>query len=336
MYRKLIKIAILLVYLVIVAGAVVRMTGSGMGCPDWPKCFGYYIPPTEKADLIWKENHFYEKDQVIILENTLQVAKSDFTSNSSFDKNNWETYTKHDYAAFNATHTWVEYANRLVGALAGFAVLLMALFSFKQKRKLVFLSWLAVLLMGFQAWLGAVVVYSVLAPVKITIHMLMAFVIVGLLLYLLYESGAKTSKKIYPRKLKTLLWLTLILFLIQVVLGTQVRQFIDEQIKVLGYQKDLWLANANLIFYIHRSTSLLLMLLSFWIFYINKKQQLRIGLLNTQLLLILIGIISGVLMAYFDFPFTTQAIHLVVSSLIFGTLFYVILQVNYPEKSINS
>ena len=35
-FRKIAKTALILVYLVIIAGAVVRMTGSGMGCPDWP------------------------------------------------------------------------------------------------------------------------------------------------------------------------------------------------------------------------------------------------------------------------------------------------------------
>ena len=106
------KTALILVYLVILAGALVRMTGSGMGCPDWPKCFGYYIPPTDQKELEFTPNKAYDKGQVIIKNEGLLVAKSDFTAAASFSENNWEAYTKHDYAIFNPAHTWIEYINR--------------------------------------------------------------------------------------------------------------------------------------------------------------------------------------------------------------------------------
>jgi cytochrome c oxidase assembly protein subunit 15 len=117
------KWALISVYLVIFAGSVVRMTGSGMGCPDWPKCFGYLIPPTEREQLDWKTNNFYEEGNVIILDNTLQVATKNFQSGEQINMENWEQYTKHDYTTFNTTHTWVEFINRLLGAIAGLVVL---------------------------------------------------------------------------------------------------------------------------------------------------------------------------------------------------------------------
>ncbi|HBY70084.1 MAG TPA: heme A synthase, partial [Flavobacteriaceae bacterium] len=126
MYRKWVKIALVLVYLVIIAGAMVRMTGSGMGCPDWPKCFGYYIPPTDVTELQWQPERSFKKGQVIIKDEALQVAAKDFTTGNTFSRNNWNLYTKHDYATFNVWHTWIEYINRLFGALSGIAVLIMA------------------------------------------------------------------------------------------------------------------------------------------------------------------------------------------------------------------
>ncbi|MEL6812192.1 MAG: COX15/CtaA family protein, partial [Bacteroidota bacterium] len=181
MYRKSVKVALILVYLVIIAGAMVRMTGSGMGCPDWPKCFGYYIPPTDASELEWDANRDFKKGQVIIVEESLKVAATDFTTGEVYSETNWKNYTKHDYAIFNVWHTWIEYINRLIGALSGLAILIMAFLSIKKwsvRKRITYLSFLSVGLIGFQAWLGATVVYSVLAPVKITLHMVMALVIV--------------------------------------------------------------------------------------------------------------------------------------------------------------
>ena len=106
-YKYFLVLSLVLVYLVIAAGAIVRMTGSGMGCPDWPKCFGYLIPPTERAQLDWKADHSYQKGQVIIVKESLRVAPKDFISNKEYTPENWEIYTKHDYAIFNPTHTWI-------------------------------------------------------------------------------------------------------------------------------------------------------------------------------------------------------------------------------------
>lgn len=332
-FQKITKIALVLVYLVIVAGALVRMTGSGMGCPDWPRCFGYYIPPTEISELQWSPNHEFRKGMVIIKDEKLWVAKETFTTGAEYNPAHWEEYTKHDYAEFNPVHTWVEYVNRLFGALAGVAVFIMAVASFtfwRKKTNIILLSWLAVFLMGFQAWLGATVVYSVLNPVKITVHMVMALVIVAIILHILDKSKEMAhSAPVFKNDkiFKVLLWISLLLTLVQVVLGTQVRQFVDEQVRALGYDNmDVILDNPVMAFYFHRTFSFVVFGVNLWLFMRNKKWGLGYRKASWVMVLLLIEILSGVLMYYADFPFGMQSVHLVAASVLFGIQYYMILE----------
>jgi heme a synthase len=122
-FLKVASVTLVLLYLVIIAGSIVRATGSGMGCPDWPKCFGYYIPPTNPAQIEFQESHEYKKSMMIIVKDTLWLSKADFTSAKKFDYSNWEKYPVHNYAKFFVMQTWVEYVNRLIGAVNAFALL---------------------------------------------------------------------------------------------------------------------------------------------------------------------------------------------------------------------
>lgn len=339
-YVKVARLTLILVYLVIAAGAIVRMTGSGMGCPDWPKCFGYVIPPTEESQLIWAPGKSFSKGQAIIWEETLLMANSDFKTAQQFEMSNWVTYEKHDYATFNVFHTWTEYINRLLGALAGLGTFVLALLSLKFLRarpKITLLSFLALFAMGFQGWLGAIVVYSVLAPVKITIHMVMAFAIVALLLYLIYLTTTPNAIHKKNKTVRTLVIVALIMTLIQVILGTQVREFIDTQIKALGdHNQGNWLSDPDLTFYIHRSFSILVVAINLYIFYLIRKLSLGYNNIRWILALILIEIASGIAMNYFDFPFGSQAIHLLMAAFLFGLQFYLFLEVNSRRKAMIS
>ncbi|HJY13181.1 MAG TPA: COX15/CtaA family protein, partial [Flavobacterium sp.] len=295
------KTALVLVYLVIVAGALVRMTGSGMGCPDWPKCFGYYIPPTDLKELTWEPNRAFEKGQVIIKDESLLVAKDNFTTETSFDPSHWEKYTKHDYALFNPLHTWIEYINRLCGALAGMACFFMAIASFrfwKQNKRITLLSWLVVFMMGFQAWLGAKVVYSVLNPIKITVHMVMALVIVAVILYIIQLARPKLATVKYSSTFRNVLLFSLLLTLIQVAIGTQVRQLVDEQVKNGLTASILWLQNPSVTFYVHRSFSILVLLVNLYLYVRNTKFGLGFSKINWVVAIIGVEILTGMAMAY--------------------------------------
>ena len=321
-YNFLLIFSVILVYLVIAAGATVRMTGSGMGCPDWPKCFGYIIPPSDRSQLDWKKRHNYKKGQIIIVNESLYVAINDFTSTKIYNSQNWVAYTKHEYSVFNSTHTWVEFLNRLLGAVAGFVTLLLfitSIFKFKKDYLKTLFSFFVILGMGFQAWLGKLVVDSNLMSYKISTHMGMALLIILLLVFLLERENQ--SKIDFPKKksFKILILLSLILTVFQIGFGVQVREFVDIQTDYLGIEnKANWLAKAPILFYIHRSFSLIVLALNSFLGITLLKNGTIPPVFKCIILFIGLEILTGIMMYYFHFPFSTQPIHLLLASLLFG------------------
>ncbi|OCK43627.1 cytochrome oxidase assembly protein [Tenacibaculum soleae] len=338
-FPLIVKISLIAVYLIFLAGSVVRMTGSGMGCPDWPKCFGYYIPPTSEEQITWQANTTYEKGMIIVKNEALFVAENDLKTAEKFNSNNWVKYTKHSYAKFNKFHTWTEYINRLASVLAGFPFLFLIFVSTKfwrEKKLITLLSFGAFFLMLFEAWLGKTVVDSNLKPTIITIHMVAGLVIIALLLWLHFivskdktttDALEKTTLKKHSSLFNKLLIISVVFSLIQIAMGTQVRQFIDEQVKLFGFDnKQYSLLNPSFKFYFHRSFTIAIVLVNLGIFYLNQIKDLGYKLVNWIVFLIFLETITGILMYYADFPIGTQAIHLLSGAILFGLQFYLWLQ----------
>ncbi len=276
LYNSLCKITIILICLVICAGGFVRMTGSGMGCPDWPKCFGYWIPPTNISDLPLNYKEIY--------------------SDRGYDK-----------LDFNVFNTWTEYLNRILGLLSGiFCFVLLCVSFFINNRWLILSTFCLVILMGFQGWMGAVVVYSVLAPLKITIHMLIALLIVSVLLYL-YRITA--IERISKNNLKNIwIWLALLVSTIQIIFGTQVRESVDILLK--NYDKTDIIHQLAAPFTIHKSIAVLVFLSNTLLFlyyrnWINVYYERQLIVLTILLLFL-----TGMLMTYYSLMGFFQLLHL--------------------------
>lgn len=339
-FPKIVTIALISLYLIFLAGSIVRMTGSGMGCPDWPKCFGYYIPPTSEEEISWKPNTEFKKGYIIVKDEALYVADKDLTTGSEFDSQNWSPYTKHDYAVFNTFHTWTEYINRLVSVLAGFVFLFLVYGStkyWKEKKSIPLLAFAAFFLMLFEAWLGKTVVDSNLTPTRITIHMVVGLIIIALLIRLkfivrLHLDKTSTQHK-FNKLFYKLLIVSVIFSLVQIAMGTQVRQFIDEQVKILGFEnKNYSLMNPSFKFYFHRSFTIAIVLVNFGMLYLNQIKKLGYKLVNWIIFLIFLETITGILMYYAEFPLGTQAVHLMSGALLFGFQFYLLMQANRVKK----
>lgn len=325
-----------LLYILIAAGSIVRSTGSGMGCPDWPKCFGYLIPPTDISPLTFTEGRTFEKGQMVIANDTLWVATSATVAGASLDRNVWIKYPKHDYSKFNARHTWIEYINRLIGALTGIFVFIMFILSIRLKnRKLIVASLVVVLFTGFQAWLGAKVVASNLAPLKITTHMAMAFVILLLVVYILFSLKSLTSiqNRINNKTLKKAVLALFVFTFIQMIVGTQVRQDIDRfSHQLVNLPRQSWIDGLGILFMGHKNMALFIIIGTFW--FLKKMKQAGIDVafpFNALLAITLTEFGIGLCLNYLGLPWFLQPAHLVLAGMILSIQFYLVMLLNQRE-----
>lgn len=301
LYNSFCRFTIYSIFLVICAGGFVRMTGSGMGCPDWPKCFGSWIPPTNISDLPANYKEIY--------------------SNRGYDK-----------LDFNVFNTWAEYLNRLLGALAGLFCVGLLLISIKNwihnknryNKYLILYSGILVFLMGFQAWMGALVVYSILSPFKITIHMLIALLIVALLIFLYQHTNLRSSRK--TRSYIETKWLifAISILLLQIILGTQVRESIDELLH--SHNKGDVISELSNIFNFHKTIALLVLFSNGIILFYYRKAIRHVFELQGIVVIICLLFFTGLFMNYQAFLGIYQWIHLISAVSLFMCQFSLVLK----------
>jgi cytochrome c oxidase assembly protein subunit 15 len=210
-----------------VIGGLVRSTGSGMGCPDWPKCFGEYIPPTSDTDLPSNYEEYFKEQRV---KKTKRFAA--LLQTLGFDKKAEEIANSsqlQETHKFNVVKAYVEYINRLWGALTGVVVFICFILSIKYLRSNPKIFWLT--LAGFifvfiNALLGAVVVNSNLIGGVVTAHFIAAFASIAFFI-LARRYAVELEVDLLDKRTKQTGVLMLALSTVQVIIGAEVREVYD-------------------------------------------------------------------------------------------------------------
>jgi cytochrome c oxidase assembly protein subunit 15 len=288
--------------ILIAVGSLVRVSGAGLGCPDWPRCWGCWFPPSSIDGI----DPAYLKERGISIED------------------------------FNPVKMWIEYTNRLVGVTIGFLVLLTCFraLPYRQTRPRIFWgALLAVFLVGFSGWLGGQVVKSGLKPGIITLHMVSAMMLLCVLLYITFLAISTGPTLTLPHPIhRRLIQLSTLLFIVialQMLLGTQVREAVDPYIKnAAGIDRNAWMTTIGWIDHIHRSFSWLVIVASGIFLHTVHKHNITgffRNLTHTNICLIFLQTIFGILLAYGGLPRAFQVLHLFTAALLISAIFALLL-----------
>ena len=267
-------------YFLILVGGLVRASGAGLGCPDWPRCFGSWIPPASAASLP-----------------------------PGFDP-----------SQFNPALMWTEYLNRLLGVTVGLLILATAISAWRHHRHQPRILWTTVaafLLVGFEGWLGGRVVAHELAAWIVTAHLIVAIVIVQLLLYATVEATRPVGGGMLKNEGR-LAMLLILLTLVQAGVGTQVRGHLETALDA-GVARDVALSTVGRLDYLHRDLAFGVVLGAalFTLWLLSRRSPLVQWSL-VVLTLAVLQIALGIVMAYGSLIPAAQVGHLTIASLLLG------------------
>ena len=308
-----------------------------MGCPDWPKCFDQYIPPTAVDQLPADYKEKYIAGRLKKNEKFAQYLES-------MGKKDLADQIRHDKTIalpeeFNPAKTWTEYVNRLAGVALGIFLIITAIRSFiyrKTATRVFVLSVLNIVVVGFQGWLGSIVVSTNLMQWVVTVHMLLALVILAILIYTYtYAKHLHKERSVIMYRilwLKGFLTFTIIISIAQIVLGTEVREIIDAIAKSLNFEaRNTWISKVGDMLVYHRDLAILVAVCNFVVYkmvidrFSGKAWPLMTA--NYILITLFVQIGSGFLLSYFSLPPYAQTVHLLFSMIMFSLQFYLFLLV---------
>lgn len=291
-FQKLALATTISTYLLIAVGGLVRAAGAGLGCPDWPRCFDRWIPPTHVSQV---PPHI-------------------------------------DPALFNFAKAWTEYVNRLIGVSVGiliFATVVLAIRHHRRSPRVLYPTIASFILVGVEGWLGGQVVYSKLKPIILTAHLVLALVIVSLLLYATVSAFFPRGRVDVPlsierRRLARAGVFTSIIVLVQVGIGAIVRGDIQELAEAGELPRGAWVEALGTIDIVHRNFAVLATLAVLglvWMLWTRAEPDVWLRRFGMSAVVLVLGqVVAGLALAYLEFPPSMQVAHLWLSSLLLGAL----------------
>lgn len=304
LFQKCSTAALVSVLLLMFVGAIVRVTGAGMGCPDWPTCWGCLIPPTSVEDVDF---------------DTLPIEKFQRKAERMGRKDAITVETLR--AEFNVRHVWTEFTNRLFSLPVGFFSLAMCVLGWRERRARPLVFWMAIasfVVVLINAWMGARVVYSGLKPGVLTTHLALAMMLTGMLVYCAWRGTDRPwcvrIGGIQRARLKWLVGGLLVVIVVEGVLGAQVREMTDEMAKFHdNAPRSTWIGELeqSAMYLWHRSLSWLVLGVSAGAWWVARKHcEGGIGPVEwTAFGIVLAQMVLGVVMSQIHIYSWVQVLH---------------------------